>query len=293
MNRRKTTATRLALCVLLGACCGAAVASEPDPDPLGPPPESLRERLSLDPFYTKHVDGDGLPIVGSARVSDFALREADYLIDRLLDGRDDLRAAIAESGVRVVVMAPDEFTTDIPEHADLEPRAYWNRRARGLGATRQRPAVSCGAENLLGLPGDPYASENILIHEFGHTIHHMGLNRVDPTFDDRLNAAFRAAIDEGLWTGTYAATHPSEYWAEAVQSWFDTNREPDHDHNHVNTRAELREYDPRLAALVEEVFGDPPWRYVHPRDRSHPEHLSGFDPAAEGRFTWPDPDIEP
>jgi len=27
-----------------------------------------------------------------------------------------------------------------------------------------------------------------------------------------------------------------EYWAEAVQSWFDTNREPDHDHNHVNTR---------------------------------------------------------
>ena len=40
-----------------------------------------------------------------------------------------------------------------------------------------------------------------------------------------------------------------EYFAEGVQSWFDNNREPDHDHNHVNTRAELIEYDPALAAL--------------------------------------------
>ena len=38
------------------------------------------------------------------------------------------------------------------------------------------------------------------------------------------------------------------------------NREDDHDHNHVNTRKELVEYDPAVAKLCEEVFGkENPW----------------------------------
>jgi len=32
----------------------------------------------------------------------------------------------------------------------------------------------------------------------------------------------------------------------------------------VDTRAELKSYDPELAKLVEEVFSDGPWRYVRP-----------------------------
>ena len=44
----------------------------------------------------------------------------------------------------------------------------------------------------------------------------------------------------------YAATDEHEYWAEGVQSWFDTNRENDAIHNHVDTREELLEYDPAL-----------------------------------------------
>lgn len=51
-------------------------------------------------------------------------------------------------------MAQDEMTTDVPEHCDLRPKDYWDRRARRLGATDARPAVSCGEENLLCLPGD-------------------------------------------------------------------------------------------------------------------------------------------
>jgi alpha-glucosidase len=30
-------------------------------------------------------------------------------------------------------MAYSERTVDIPEHRDMKPAAYWNRRARGLG----------------------------------------------------------------------------------------------------------------------------------------------------------------
>ena len=34
--------------------------------------------------------------------------------------------------------------------------------------------------------GARYSAENILIHEFAHAIHEMGLVHVDPTFDRRL-----------------------------------------------------------------------------------------------------------
>ena len=58
------------------------------------------------------------------------------------------------------------------------------------------PATSCGEENLLCMRGDPYATENILIHEFAHTIHQIGLAQVDATFQNRplLGAARRQHV---------------------------------------------------------------------------------------------------
>ncbi|MFM7215829.1 MAG: peptidylprolyl isomerase [Verrucomicrobiota bacterium] len=257
---------------------------------VGPVPPALRERFQLAPFYQKHIAVGPLPIVGSSRVSDPALREAAWIVRHLMEGRDDLLGAMATNRTRLAVMAFDEYTTDIPEHAGLRPRIFWDRRARGLGATPEAPAVSCAEENLLGYPGDPYGTENIAIHEFAHAIHSMGLSAVDPTFDNRLAAAFEDASRRGLWKGTYAGSNREEYWAEAVQSWFDDNRENDALHNHVNTRAELRAYDPGVARLCEEVFGDRPWRYRKPafRDPSDRTHLAGFDSTRAPRFRWRD-----
>jgi hypothetical protein len=227
---------------------------------VGPVPAALRQRLKLDPFYQQHLDLRGLPVVGSQQVHPAAIREAAWIVDRLLGHRPDILKAMAENKTRLSVMAHNEYTTDVPEHRHLKPRDYWDRRARGLGATRRAPAVSCAEENLLGHPGDPYSTENICIHEFAHAIHQMGLNTIDPTFDDRLKQAFNKAIEAGLWEGTYAASNRNEYWAEAVQSWFDDNRQDDGQHNHVNTRAELKDYDPgwlgcALKCLVTTIGG--------------------------------------
>ena len=122
-----------------------------------PSPE-IRERFGLTGFYDQWLDVGGLPIVASHRVQPHALLEARFLILQMLGHRPDVLAAMAANGVRYTVMAHDEWTTDVPEHADLAPARYWDRRARGLGATRHRPSVSCGEENLLGFPGDPYAT---------------------------------------------------------------------------------------------------------------------------------------
>jgi len=251
------------------------------------PPEGVRKELNLGPFYKKCVVIDGLAVVGSNMANDYAVLEAAYLVGQMLAGRADLRQALIKNKVRIAVMAPDEFTTTVPEHSDLEPPIYWNKRARGLGATRTRPAVSCGEENLLHYRGDPYRGENILVHEFGHAIHEIALKEVDKTFDARLAAAYEQAMREGLWKGTYAATNRSEYWAEGVQSWFDCNRPRDNQHNGVATRDMLEKHDPRLAELLAQVFTKNEWRYVVPDRRKEAGHLAGFDRAKSPAFAWP------
>lgn len=275
----------LCMAVFVSLTALASAADEPRP---GPVPDRLRERLKLDPFYQKHLDVDGLPILGSAKASDNAMAEAAWIIRHMVGDRKDILKAMVGQKVRAVVMAKDEYTTDVPEHSDLRPKLFWDRRARGLGATPPAPAVSGGEENLLNYRRDPYPNENIFLHEFAHAIHDTGMNRVDPTFDTRLRAAYESAKERGLWKNTYAATDRHEYWAEGVQSWFDDNAPPDALHNEVRTRAKLKEYDTGLAELCKEVFGDGPWRYVKPRDRKPEDraHLPGYDPKDVPRFRW-------
>jgi hypothetical protein len=274
--------------VLLGILWLQGVWLHADEPHVSPVPAELREQFKLDPFYKKCLSPGGFAIVASDQVSDYALYEARDIVNAMLQGRDDVRAALVKNRVRLAIMAPTEFTCDIPEHSDLTPRSYWNRRARGLGATSARPAVSCGEENLLALPGDPYSTEGILVHEFAHAIHEMGLNSVDPTFDRRLDEIYKRAMEDGLWKEKYAATNRMEYWAEGAQSWFGTNRENDRDHNHVNSRPELEAYDPRLAKLIREAFPGNDWQYIRPDQRRNPSpHLKGFDRLTARKFAWP------
>ena len=253
-----------------------------------PIPEELRKEFDLKPHYQKVLLIDTFPIVASSEVHDAALYEAASIIHSMLKNRPDIIRELAKNKIRYSIMSPNERTCDIPEHSDLTPKAYWNRRARGLGATRQRPSVSCGEENLLHNPGDPYSTESICVHEFAHAIHLMAVNSLDPTFDQRLAKTYKEAMARGLWAGKYAGSNKEEYWAEAVQSWFGTNRENDHDHNHVNSRTELVDYDPAIAALCEEIFGENNWRYIrsdHPSRKEEP-HLKKLDRSKLLPFGW-------
>lgn len=256
--------------------------------------------LKLAPFYSKYVSASGYPIVASAQVNDFALVEAAWLVDQMLARRPDVREAMLKSGSRLCVIGCNEYTTDLPEWewmgkpehdgreiAGVSAKDFWDARARGMGGSETDPCCSCGEENLLAYQGDPYSTECILIHEFAHNIHLRGLNRLDSDFDRRLRAAYDAAMAAGLWKGVYASVNHCEYFAEGVQSWFSNNRENDHDHNHVDTREELEAYDPELAKLCREVFGDTKLVYSKPTSRLH-GHLEGYNPKSAPQFRWPD-----
>ncbi len=238
-------------------------------------------------FYTQAVSANGFPIVASARVNPYALKEAAYLVDMMLAKRPDVRSAMINSGARMCVMSHDEYTTDLPEWARLTPKNFRDARARGMGGSDIDPFCSVAEENLLGYPGDPYSTECILIHEFAHNIHLRGMSNVDPTFDVRLQDAYDAAMTAGSWKGKYASVNRFEYFAEGVQSWFDNNRVNDHDHNHVHLRSQLIQYDPRLAAMCREVFGDTELKYTKPATRLN-GHIAGYDPSKAPTFKWPE-----
>lgn len=284
----------MALCLVSSVALAFSSTNE-SPLRVQPLSSTVRRQFHLDPFYQKCILLQGFPIVASSNTSDYAMLEAGWIIREMVRHRPELLPALASNQVRCAVMAYNQFTTDIPEHRQLRPKVYWDRRARGLGSTPEAPAVSCAEENLLGYPNDPYFQENILVHEFAHAIHEMGMNRLDQTFDVRLREAFESAMAKKLWEKTYAASNRQEYWAEGSQSWFDNNRSNDSLHNDINTRVKLRTYDPKLAALCEEVYGDRPWRYRKPSDRPEAErtHLKGFNPEKAPHFQWREVKVGP
>lgn len=255
---------------------------------VSPIPNNVRKSFQLSSFYQQCVLIDGFPVVASEKVMAPAILESAAIVRGMLAGRSDIFKALAAARIRLAVMATSERTCDLPEHSDLTPKEHWNKRARGLGATRDRPAVSCAEENVLCCQGDPYSTENILVHEFAHAIHIIGLEKLDATFDARLKKAYDAAIASGKWKDCYAAENHAEYWAEAVQSWFGTNRENDAIHNHVNTREELKEYDPAVASLCAEIFGTNPWQYRRADDplRKNEPHLNDLDRMKLPVFRW-------
>ena len=48
----------------------------------------------------------------------------------------------------------------------------------------------------------------------------------------------------------------------------------------------MKAYDPALAALLAEVYGDTDWRYTQAVTRTHLAHLQGFNPEMSPKFAW-------
>ncbi len=255
---------KIGLLIVLCACLLSGYAQKAEnvktavtekPTVTAPPPE-----LKLNPFYRKYLNANGIHIIASWRVPDSAMYAAHRTLMALTGYLPpEVLKAMTDINTRVGIMARYEGTTDIPEHAHLvrDTSMNWDLRARGLGGTRRLPLTTCAEENILGYQIDKYHAEDILIHEFAHSIHLIGILTVYPDFNERLKKSYDAALKAGKWKNTYAATNIEEYWAEGVQNWFNVNAEvpqPDGKHNFVNTRKELKKYDRGLYDILSEFF---------------------------------------
>lgn len=239
--------------------------------PRSPPPE-----IGAPWFYDKYVSARGIPILSSARVSDEALLAARDMATGMTAHRPDLAHWLATNGWRIAIIAEEEALLDLPENAHWEKptaddprltrcerkhyderigrfsaREYWNARARATGGQY----MADGAEDVLGLPSSRYYGETIFVHEFAHQLL-FAVQAVDPALYARVEAAYAAALAEGLWKDEYGSTTVQEYWAEGTQFWFESNRLQAFDGRRILNREDLAAYDPRLHALLGEVYGD-------------------------------------
>ncbi len=242
------------------------------PEPV-PPPPAVRDFFDLDPFYQQWINAAGFPVLASADVNPYALKETAWVIWQMIGHRKDILKAIAQERRRLSVLSINESLGDLPEYDHNRPLAIFGAYTRDVAWN----GATAAEENLFWSHCDYCYS--FLVHEFAHAIH-GGLKIINPTFDNRLNAAYNAAIAQGLWKDAYSATNRDEYWAEGAGSWFNAAW----DLNPIKTREDLKVYDPRLANLFIEIFGDGDWRHTMPAKRMHLPHLQGFDPQEAFRL---------
>ena len=179
-----------------------------------PPPASFGFSLE----FQKYMEVSGWTVVAPSRVPDGQMIRAGEIITGMFTSRSDLLEFLAAKDVFVQIIGSQGWANK------------W---------------VISVSEN------DPFC--RVFVHEVAHLTHFALEEQVtDPNFGTRLLNQYRAAMDAGLWSGAYASTDYSEYWAEAVTARF-IGRVP---HLLTLPSTTLAQYDEDVSALVEEVFGE-------------------------------------
>jgi hypothetical protein len=240
---------------------------------VNPPPAKLK----IDPYYTKLTYAREFPVLGSEKVSDEALLEANDTIRKMFAYRHDILKAMIADGARLVVLGRDEALSDLPEFESSKSAAGFDE-VRYLDYTSPQKLMVVPEENILGLPNDPFAGKSMVISEFAKALYRvtgqrptdpnferrrrkqqyeLQVKRMDIEFDRQLGKIHEEAIGKSLWRGTAAARDRAEYWAAGVEAYFDAAgaghaalgaARP------ITTRELLREYDPNLFRLVDETM---------------------------------------
>lgn len=218
-------------------------------------------------YYTQSVTTDtGIVVKANPRVDAGTLTLAAEQVDvELAKTETGIATQMADFGCSLAVYASRENAYLIPEHrSGYDPEMY---DVEGYGGSTYNNCVSSISErNVLRTRGnaDPflntsYTNENILIHEFGHAVKLVGIETMDDTaLADEFYAAYENAYLTGLWPNTYAIGNSDEFFATLSAIWFDVMAEkPDWSdgvRSPINTRAELKEYDPTSYAFFEKIY---------------------------------------
>ena len=203
-----------------------------------PPPLSL----GLDLFYQKYLDVGGMTVIAPTEVSDNKLVQVRDVITSTLSERSDLLDALAADHARIGIYPDNQAAGGITQLPEL-----WFLTSLPLGYVHRG-----GNLHVAGVPDeDPHCGT--LVHELAHMVHYMIDEQTGGAdFNSRLQAAYQAALNAGLWDGLYARRNDREYWAEAVRFWFWETLPP----SLATSYSKLADYDPTVAELVEEVFGE-------------------------------------
>lgn len=184
--------------------------------------------LSAKEFYKKFKSTKGLSVKGSVSIEDLSLEKAAVTIEKMISKRPDIRERLIKENAEVVIIAKNENYCDIPEARDLKDKKTFDGRSFcdicGGGGVVGRPITTVCEDNLLKTKDDPYhGSEDILTHEFAHTMHILGMDELDKKSVTKLyeeakkNHVFEKNVDK---QPTYMMANEQEFFACLSAAWF-------------------------------------------------------------------------
>lgn len=240
-------------------------------------------------FYTQFLTTKtGIIIKADDTVARSSMEKAAEQVDVQLG---KLENGIAENmkkyNCSLAVYSPQQNAYMIPEHRYGFSLSMYD--VEGYGGAEFNNCVSSIAErNVLRVRNNwdnpewntGYPDENILIHEFGHCVKSVGMDLLeDKSLANEFYAAYENAKAKGLWPNTYCIQNADEFFATMCTIWFNVMSEArdftDGVRGPVNTRAELKRYDPQtynvFAKILPEATLPKPWDQPGP-DEYHPEY---------------------
>lgn len=248
-------------------------------------------------YYTQSYTSEcGVVCESGDEVSEFSLKAAGALVDAMLANFDAaLKKDFLEWDPKIAVYGPNENIYSVPENRyDRDMEILDVNQEEGHAGHRYNDVVTSISEaNLLrSTEGDyvtKYPDENLLVYEFAHTLKTLiEYEQGDVVSTQGLIPLYWSRMQAGMWANTRAAESTDEFFAYMTEIWFqvvpDAPDWNDGTYCPINTRAELKEYDPETYAFMEKLYGQPktlpaPWDSV-------PDHYS--NPAGAGIVT-PEP----
>ncbi len=244
----------------------ASIPASEDPDPVPEPSATLQSRVTtvckgfsrlpeagaartFPELYTRQQETLGIMVVGTANISDRAVANARATIQRMFGG-NDLAEPLAEQGAYVIIAEPGQGVLDLPEFACLEKDlgAEFFTHVCGIADRADYPVATVNEADLIGDRDGPCSGLNILFHELGHLVQSWSLPPAD-YFD--VKSFYQDALTAGKYKELYASKNPNEYFAEATQAYFLST-----DPRGRQDRLWLRRYDPKIYALVANLYGE-------------------------------------
>ncbi len=196
-------------------------------------------------YYTKYIDAGGVAIIGHYRVDDAHFYNARDVILIMTSKRPELRErltpyyGIAPAGSTTNIRYPSKFRMVLFQSDPGFPTMPEFPNGHGN-------AGSCGSW-CVAMVTPPihfniWSDYSVVVHEFAHAMHYAindfhiagnpipdGINKLDTTFQARLEAAYAVALANAVewpapfdkyFKSEYAMTNDREYWAEGVRYWF-------------------------------------------------------------------------
>lgn len=167
---------------------------------------------------------------------------------------------------RISLLIPEEplsemrkVTIVVDEHPELKGAQYHPSRDWLVDNGHEASLAKCvhvSKASLFASADHFFVQPSMMMHELAHAYHDQVLGW---DFDPIKKAFARAKLDgryeevlfvKGGKRRHYALTNHKEYFAEATEAWFGTND------FYPFVRSELEEHDPRLFAILKEIWGE-------------------------------------